>query len=149
MSDCSRNRALVRIFDKTKPTCIATGWSKEGIGFWLFQKHCLCSPIRPFCCNNGWKINLVGSRFVQAAESRYSPINGEAIAVADALDKSRYFVLGCENLIAEVHHKLLLILLADRALNQIPNPHLMNLKEKTMRYRIRITHVTGMKNNVT
>ena len=27
----------VRIFDKTNPTCLATGWSKEGIGFWLFQ----------------------------------------------------------------------------------------------------------------
>ena len=49
----------VRIFDKTKPTCIATDWSKEGIGFWLFQKHCRCSPIRPFCCNDGWKITLV------------------------------------------------------------------------------------------
>ena len=30
----------VRIFDKSKPTCLATDWSKVGIGFWLFQKHC-------------------------------------------------------------------------------------------------------------
>ena len=30
----------VHIFDKTKPTCLATDWSKTGIGFWLFQKHC-------------------------------------------------------------------------------------------------------------
>ena len=43
----------VRTFDKTKPTCIATDWSKEGIGFWLFQKHCRCSPIRPFLQNPG------------------------------------------------------------------------------------------------
>ena len=28
----------VRIFDKSKPTCLATDWSKVGIGFWLFQK---------------------------------------------------------------------------------------------------------------
>ena len=30
----------VSTFDKTKPTCIATDWSKDGIGFRLFQKHC-------------------------------------------------------------------------------------------------------------
>ena len=136
----------VRIFDKTKPTCLATDWSKEGIGFWLFQKHCRCSPIRPFCCKDGWKITLVGSRFTHAAESRYAPIEGEALAVADALDKARYFVLGCENLIVAVDHKPLLKLLADRALDDIPNPHLRNLKEKTLRYRFRITHVPGMKN---
>ena len=33
----------VRIFDKSKPTCLATDWSKDGIGFWLFQKHCHCN----------------------------------------------------------------------------------------------------------
>ena len=32
----------VRIFDKSKLTCLATDWSKSGIGFWLFQKHCHC-----------------------------------------------------------------------------------------------------------
>ena len=30
----------VHIFDPSKPTCLATDWSKDGIGFWLFQKHC-------------------------------------------------------------------------------------------------------------
>ena len=43
----------VQIFDKSKPTCLATDWSKEGIGFWLFQKHCDCPADRPFCCNTG------------------------------------------------------------------------------------------------
>ena len=62
------------------------------------------------------------------------------------MDKARYFVLGCENLIVAVDHKPLLKLLADRALDDIPNPRLRNLKEKTLRYRFRITHVPGMKN---
>ena len=136
----------VRIFDKSKPTCIATDWSKEGIGFWLFQKHCQCTPVKPFCCADGWKITLVGSRFTHAAESRYAPIEGEALAVADALDKARYFVLGCEDLIVAVDHKPLLKLLGDRALDDIPNPRLRNLKEKTLRYRFRIVHVPGMRN---
>ena len=51
-----------------------------------------------FCCREGWRIILVGSRFTHAAESRYAPIAGEALAVADALDKARHFVLGCKNL---------------------------------------------------
>ena len=104
----------VRIFDKAKPTCLATDWSKEGIGFWLFQKHCECAIIKPFCCPSGWKITLVGSRFTSGAESRYAPIEGEALAVADALDKARFFVLGCDNLILAVDHKPLLKVLGDR-----------------------------------
>ena len=112
----------VRIFDKSKPTCLATDWSREGVGFWLFQKHCQCAPVRHFCCADGWKVTLVGSRFTHAAESRYAPVEGEALAVADALDKARYFVLGCRDLIVAVDHKPLLKLLGDRALDDIPNP---------------------------
>ena len=29
----------VRIFDPSKSTCLATDWSKDGIGFWLFQNR--------------------------------------------------------------------------------------------------------------
>ena len=79
----------VRIFDKSKPTCLATDWSKSGIGFWLFQKHCECASKKPFCCPTGWKIALAGSRFTHPAESRYVPVEGEALSVADALDKAR------------------------------------------------------------
>ena len=76
----------VRIFDKNKPTCLATDWSKNGIGFWLLQKHCNCEKLAPFCCRDGWQITFVGSRFTHAAESRYAPNEEEALAVADALD---------------------------------------------------------------
>ncbi|CAC5415171.1 unnamed protein product [Mytilus coruscus] len=78
----------VRIFDKSKPTCLATDWSKSGLGFWLFQKHCEFTKLLPFCCHEGWKITLVGSRFTHGAESRYPPVEGEALAVVDALDKA-------------------------------------------------------------
>ena len=102
----------VRIFDKSKPTCLATDWSKTGIGFWLFQKHCSCPSRKLFCCRIGWKFTLVGSRFTHAAESRYAPIEGEenlyGTYIADALDKARFFVLGCEDLIVAVDHKPLL-----------------------------------------
>ena len=136
----------VQIFDKTKPTCLATDWSKVGIGFWLFQKHCQCPAVEPFCCPTGWKITLVGSRFTHPAESRYAPVEGEALAVADALDKARYFVLGCDNLVIAVDHKPLLKLLGDRSLEDISNARLRNLKEKTLRYKFRMVHVPGVKN---
>lgn len=135
----------VRIFDKSKPTCLATDWSKSGIGFWLFQKHCTCPGSQPFCCRTGWKITLVGSRFTHAAESRYAPVEGEALAVVDALDKARYFVLGCENLIVAVDHKPLLKIFGDRSLENITNSRLRNLKEKSLRYRFRMIHVPGVK----
>ena len=136
----------VHIFDKTKPTCLATDWSKDGIGFWLFQKHCQCPATDPYCCRDGWKVTLVGSRFTHSAESRYAAVEGEALAVADALDKARYFVLGCTDLIIAVDHKPLLKLFGNRSLDDIPNPRLRNLKEKTLRYRFRIVHVPGMRN---
>ena len=134
----------VRIFDKNKPTCLATDWSKDGIGFWLLQKHCNCEKLAPFCCRDGWQITLVGSRFTHAAESRYAPIEGEALAVADALDKARFFVLGCTNLIVAVDHKPLLKILGDRSLEDISNNRLRNLKEKTLRYKFHILHVPAI-----
>ena len=136
----------VRIFDKARPTCLATVWSKDGIGFWMFQKQCTCPGTTPFCCRDGWKISLVGSRFTHAAESQYAPIEGEALAVADALDKARFFVLGCSDLIVAVDHKPLLKILGDRSIDDITNTPLRNLKEKTLRYRFRMVHISGIHN---
>lgn len=138
----------VRIYDKSKATCLATDWSKSGVGFWLFQKHCTCNETKPFCCPSGWKISLVGSRFTNPAESRYAPVEGEALAVVYALDKARYFVLGCPNLIIAVDHKPLLKLFGDRSLVDIPNSRLRNLKEKTLRYRFKMLHIPGVKHRV-
>ena len=135
----------VKIFDKTKPTCLATDWSKNGIGYWLFQKHCSCPSTDLFCCKQGWKITLVGSRFTHAAESRYAPIEGEALAVADALDKARHFVLGCKNLTIAVDHKPLLKIFGDRSMDNISNTRLRNLKEKTLRYHFKMIHIPGIK----
>ena len=109
----------VEILVKSKPTCLATDWSKDGIGYWLFQKHCRCPANNLFCCKTGWKITLVGSRFTHAAELRYTPIEGEALAVADALDKARHFVLGCRDLTIAVDHRPLLKIFGDRSLDHI------------------------------
>ena len=139
----------VRIFDKTKPTCLTTDWSKTGIGYWLLQKHCNCQIVKPFCCRTGWKITLVGSRFTHTAESRYAPVEGEALAVAYALDHARHFVLGCAELLIAVDHKPLLSIFGERSIDSIPNTRLRNLKEKTLRYRFKMVYIPGAKHKAT
>ena len=136
----------VQIFDKKKTTCIATDWSKTGIGFWLFQKHCESPGRSLLCCTEGWKVALVRSRFTHPAESRYAPVEREALAVADALDKARHFVLGCTYLVVAVDHKRLIGLFTNRPLDNILNNRLRNLKERTPRYRFTMQHVPGLKN---
>ena len=122
----------VKIFDKTKPTCLATDWSKQSIDYWLFQKHCLCPTNDLFCCKQGWKITLIRSRFTHTAESRYAPIEGEVLAVTVALGKAIHFILGCKNQSVAIDHQQLLKIFGDRSLNNIRNTRLRNLKEKTL-----------------
>ena len=50
---CDQIQTRVQIFDEGRPTCLATDWSKEGIGFLLLQKHCQCPSHDPFCCRDG------------------------------------------------------------------------------------------------
>ena len=125
----------MRIFDKSKPTCLATDWSRHGIGFWIFQKHCPCPSNDLIWCKQGWKITLVDSRL-------YAPIEGEALTVADALDKARHFVLGCKNLTIAMDHRSLLKIFGDRFLDQISNTRLRNL---TLRYQFQMVHIPGTK----
>ena len=70
------------------------------------------------------------------------------MAVADALDRAKYFVLGCSDLIIAVDHKPLLGVLGPRPLDDISNPRLRNIKEKTLRYRFRLVYIPGVRNRV-
>ena len=118
----------VRMFEKSRVTCLATDWSKTGIGYFLSQKHCQCSDITPTCCPDGWKLILAGSRFTKPEESRYHPVEGEALAVAYALHKTRYYIQGCKKLIIATDHRPLLKIFGDRHLEDISNPRLLNFK---------------------
>ena len=124
----------VHIFDKSRQTCLATDWSKDGIVFWLFQKLCVCT-INPLCCNTCWKTTLVGSSFIHPAEPHYTPIEGGALAVADALDKARDFVLGCDNLIIVANRKPLIKQFGYGLLGDISN-------------RFKMIYVPGIRNKV-
>ena len=65
----------------------------------MLQKYCSCTIDKaPVCCPEGWRLILAGSRFCIDAKRRYAPIEGEAAAIAWALEKCRMFVMGCTNL---------------------------------------------------
>ena len=138
----------IRTFDCKKASCLSTDWSKTGIGFFLFQQSCSCQPIEgPNCGGGHWAVVFAGSRFTTDAESRYAPIEGEALAVVYSLESSKVFVIGCPNLIIAVDHKPLLKILSNQQpLDEIKNPRLQRFKERAMRYQFRIKHTPGNKN---
>ena len=137
----------VEIFDLTKLTCLRPDWSKTGIGFYLCQKHCNCTSITPDCCKEGWKITLAGSRFLKPAETRYAPVEGEALAIAYALRQTKFFTLGCDNLVVVTDHEPLTKVLGDRTLDEISNTRLLKLKQRTLPWRFVIKHLPGKSNH--
>ena len=91
------------------------------------------------------KIVFAGSRFLHTAESRFAPIEGEALAVVYGLESARHFKLGCDNLVVATDHNPLLGVLNNRHLGDIKNERLLSLKEKTLPYRFSIFHIPGQK----
>ena len=133
----------IKCFKMGEWTCLMPDFCKTGIGFLLMQKQCQCEVINPYCCSGGWRLVLAGSRFTKDAETRYAPVEGEALAVAWALKVTRHYTLGNPKLIVATDHKPLLKVLGDRKLEDIDNPRLLNLKEKTLNWRFKIIHVAG------
>ena len=137
----------IKMFDCSKATCLSTDWCKNGIGFLLFQQTCRCEPIEgPHCGGGHWAVVFAGSRFTTSAESRYAPIEGEALAVVYGLYSSKIFILGCPKLIVSVDHKPLVKVLGNSSLEQIKNPRLQKFKEKAMMFEYQIKHTPGKVN---
>ena len=137
----------VEIFDLQRKTCLRCDWSKRGIGYYLSQKHCDCISITPGCCEDGWRITVCGSRFLRKYEENYAPIEGEALAVAWALDQTKFFTLGCSDLMVVVDHRPLVKIFGDRLLDEIDNPRLFSLKQKTLRWKFNINWLPGKSNH--
>ena len=141
-------RKGVEIFEKNRITCLSTDWSKSGIGYYLSQKHCKCDSTTPGCCKDGSRITLAGSRHLKPAESRYAPVEGEALAIIWSLKQTKYFTLGCNQLTIITDHKPLIKLFGDRTLDEIQNMRLFKLKEKSMHWMFKIVHRPGKLNFV-
>ena len=136
----------VTIYDLGKRTCLRPDWSKQGVGYYLSQKHCDCPSDLPDCCEDGWQVTLAGSRFLSSAEQRYAPIEGEALAAAWALEQTKYFTMGCKNLVLVTDHKPLVQILSDKALDQISNPRIFRLKQRTLPWCFDVAYLPGKTN---
>ena len=81
-----------------------------------------------------------------SCHQNYAPVEGEALAVAWALEQTRYFTMGCNDLKVIVDHKPLTKLFGDRRLDEIKNPRLFRLKRQTLMWRFRIEYKRGASN---
>ena len=134
----------VQTFEVDRHTCLSTDWSKIGIGYALFQKHCDCvAPVNPNCGGGHWKLIYAGSRFTRETESRYAPIEGEALALVYGLQSCRMFVLGSPNLLVTTDHKPLTRIFNDRSLDSIDNPRVRSFKEKSLLYQFEVEYIEG------
>ena len=116
---------------------------KTGLGYLLMQKRCKCEKISPYCCSGGWQVVLAGSRFTKDAETRYAPVEGEALACLFGLESTKHYTLGNPKLLIATDHKPLLKILGDRKLEDIENPRLAKFKEHMLRWKFDIMHVPG------
>lgn len=137
----------IQTFEMNRATGLATDYSKTGISYFLFQKHCRCEGELNMSCGDGhWKLILAGSRFTNDAEPRYALVEGEALALIYGLESCRMFILGCPDLVITVDHLPLVKIFSDRALENIKNPRLLNFKEKSLMYKFKIKHRPGKLN---
>ena len=85
--------------------------------------------------------NYAESVLTHTAEANYSATEGELLAQADALQKNKYFTLGCPQLNLGTDHMPLLCLIANRNLDSIDNPCLVRLK--TLGWRFLVAYIPG------
>ena len=133
----------VASFDMELVTCLSPDYSKLGMGWILQQKTCACPKIIPTCCEESWRLVLAGGHFCNKAEENYSPIEGEATAVAKGLQDTKYYTMGCKNLYVATDHSSLVTVLGDQSLVDVQNPRLARIKERTLWWQFKIIHTPG------
>ena len=134
----------VKIFDLKWKTALTTDFSRTGIGYWLGQKYFQCTSDVPDCCESGWWVTLANSRFLKDAEVKYAPIEGEALAIAWSLEDTKFFTLGCDDLIITTDHIHIVKIFGDHSLDEISNSHLFSFKQRSLPWRFKIVHTPGL-----
>ena len=115
----------VKTFEINRTTGLATDYCKTGISYFLFQKYSTCSgEVDMSCGDDHWKLILAGSRFINDAESRYAPVEEEALALVYGLESYRMFILGCLDLLVTVDYQPLTRIFSDQALEKNPSVQL-------------------------
>ena len=75
-----------------------------------------------------------GSRFLADAETRYTTIELDLLAVVWALSKCRFHLIDLQNFTLTTDHRPLVPILNVHTLDTVENPRLQRLKEKTSPY---------------
>ena len=99
------------------------------------------------CCPEGWAVICMGSRFLTQAEKNYSAVEGDLLGITWALEKTKFWTMGNEDLNIFTDHKPLIGLLQNRDFDKIGNPRIARMVEKTLRWGFKIHHIPGLQNS--
>ena len=66
-----------------------------------------------------------------------------------ALEKTRFWTLGCPDLMLFTDHKPLVGLVRTVNLDSVGSPRLLPMLERMLRWRFSVTHIPGKKNRIT
>ena len=142
----------VTIFEVDRITALVCDWLIEGQSLGLWQKHCHCrGEVTILCCRGGWKIVFMASRFNNAAQRNYSPIEGECLTLFWALNKGDFFVYGASKLYIGTDHKPLLGFFRKvdpKPLDHISNKRLRRYVAEIGEQRFTMFHIEGAKNHL-
>ena len=75
----------------------------------------------------------------------YAPIEGEVLADAWQLEDSKFFTLGCDDLMLATDYKPLFKKFGDYCLDEITNTRIFCLKQPTLSQKFKIIYVPGQK----
>ena len=124
---------LVHYFDPALPTSLLTDASKlHGLGYALIQ-HDATGKLR---------LIQAGSRSLIPAEERYAPIEQECLGAVWAMEKCRYYLLGCPSFKLVTDHQPLKGIFA-KELGEISNRRLQRFRERVVDYSFQTEWVEG------
>ena len=63
-----------------------------------------------------------------------------------SLEQTKYFTKGCQDLLVVTDHKPLVKLFTDRMLDEISNPRLFSLRQRTLQWRFDVQYMPGKGN---
>ena len=90
-----------------------------------------------------WYLLVDTTAICNKAEQNYSPVEGEATAVARGLEDTKFYTLGCKDLYVATDHSPLVKILGDKSLADEENPRLAKIKTRTLWWNFKIIHVPG------
>jgi transposase InsO family protein len=127
--------ALVSFFRPELQSLILTDASKKGLGFVLLQEG-----------SDGRRLVACGSRSLTPAESRYAPIELEALAVVFAIEKCQFYLQGSPKAFKVVTDHKPLVGLFQKPLAEVANPRLQRLRLRCVEANIDVTWQAGKLN---